>query len=143
MAETRQYDREYKVQAVKLAKEIGQAKAAKELEIPKNTMYGWVLDNRLGSLDLGVGSQTPQSAMTLNEELIQLRQQVESVGERKPPFEERKRFFGGSQRFFRCKPSEVSKNERMKFLDLKTEDGALKGCTSPVKTDNRKNSLLW
>jgi len=31
MAENRQYDHEYKVQAVKLAKEIGQAKAAKEL----------------------------------------------------------------------------------------------------------------
>ncbi len=31
MAENRQYDHEYKVEAVKLAKEIGQAKAAKEL----------------------------------------------------------------------------------------------------------------
>ena len=31
MAENRQYDHEYKVQAVRLAKEIGQAKAAKEL----------------------------------------------------------------------------------------------------------------
>jgi len=38
-AENRQYDHEYKVQAVKLAKEIGQAKAAKEQGIPKNTMY--------------------------------------------------------------------------------------------------------
>lgn len=35
MAENRQYGREYKVQAVKLAKEIGQANAAKELGIPK------------------------------------------------------------------------------------------------------------
>ena len=69
-------DHEYKVQAVKLAKEIGQAKAAKELGVPKNTMYGWVRANRLGNLDLGAGSQTPQSAMTLNEELILLRQQV-------------------------------------------------------------------
>ncbi|MEH2941893.1 hypothetical protein VSQ32_03240 [Lachnospiraceae bacterium KK002] len=34
MAENRQYDHEYKVQAVKLAKEIGQAKAAKELGVP-------------------------------------------------------------------------------------------------------------
>lgn len=40
MAENRQCDREYKVQAVKLAKAIGQAKAAKELGIPKNTVYG-------------------------------------------------------------------------------------------------------
>ena len=76
MTENRQYDHEYKVQAVKPAKETGQAKAAKELGVPKNTMYGWVRANRLGSLDLGAGSQTPQSAMTLNEELLKLRQQV-------------------------------------------------------------------
>ena len=30
----KQYDMEYKIQAVKLAKEIGSAKAAKELGIP-------------------------------------------------------------------------------------------------------------
>ena len=65
MAENRQYDHEYKVQAVKLAKEIGQAKAVKELGISKNTMYGWVRANRLGCLDLEAGSQTPQSAMCL------------------------------------------------------------------------------
>lgn len=39
MAGNRQYDHEYKVQAVKLAKEIGQAKAAKELGVPRNTQY--------------------------------------------------------------------------------------------------------
>lgn len=47
--------------------------------MPKNTMYSWVEANRLGNLDLGAGSQTPQSAMTLNEELIQLRVQVKEV----------------------------------------------------------------
>ena len=64
---------------MKLAKEIGQAKAAKELGVPKNTMYGWVWANRLGNLDLGAGSQTPQSAMTLNEELLKLRRQVKEL----------------------------------------------------------------
>lgn len=52
MAENRQYDHEYKVQAVKFAKEIGQAKAAKELEVPKNTMYSRIRANRLGNLAL-------------------------------------------------------------------------------------------
>ncbi len=42
MAENRQYDHEYKVQAVKPAKETGQAEAAGELGSPKNTMYGWM-----------------------------------------------------------------------------------------------------
>ena len=76
MATNRQYDQEYNIQAVKLAKEIGQAKAARELGVPKNTLYTWIRANRLGNLDLGVGSQTPKSAMTLNEELITLRKQV-------------------------------------------------------------------
>ena len=35
----RNYDMEYKIQAVKLAKEIGGAKAAAELGIPENTLY--------------------------------------------------------------------------------------------------------
>ena len=76
MAESKSYDQEYKVQAVKLAKEIGQAKAAVELGVPKNTLYGWVRASRSGELDLGAGTQTPESAMTLNEELIRLRQQI-------------------------------------------------------------------
>ena len=40
-AKQRKYDMEYKIQAVKLAKEIGGAKAAAELRIPENTMYAW------------------------------------------------------------------------------------------------------
>ena len=53
MAAKRQYDHEFKVQAIKLAQEIGQAKAAKELGISKNTMYTWTRAHRLGYLDLG------------------------------------------------------------------------------------------
>ena len=39
-------------------------------------MYGWVRANRLDSPDLGADSQTPQSALSLNKELIRLRQLV-------------------------------------------------------------------
>ena len=38
----RKYDHEYKVQAVKLAKEIGGAKAAKELGVPEGTVHTWL-----------------------------------------------------------------------------------------------------
>ena len=40
MSKNRQYDNDFKVQAVKLAKEIGTEKAAKELNVPSNTLYG-------------------------------------------------------------------------------------------------------
>ena len=43
MSKKREYDEEYKVQAVKLAKNLGSAKAAaEELQIPVNTLYGWI-----------------------------------------------------------------------------------------------------
>ena len=49
----RKYDHEYKVQAVKLAKEIGGAKAAKELGIPEGTIHTWLKAVRAGKLDMG------------------------------------------------------------------------------------------
>ena len=91
MVGNRQYDHEYKVQAVKLAKEIGQAKTAKELGVPGNTLYGWVHANRLDNLDLGAGSQNPQSAMTLNEELFKAPSTGKGIGEGNQTFKERKR----------------------------------------------------
>ena len=51
--------KEYKVQAVKLAKEIGAGKAAKELGIPVDTLYGWQKAVREGRLDAGPGSWEP------------------------------------------------------------------------------------
>ena len=39
-------------------------------------MYGRVRAGRPGNLGPGAGSQTPQSAMTLNEELLKLRRQI-------------------------------------------------------------------
>ena len=64
----RKYDMDFKIQAVKLAKEIGGAKAAVESGIPENTMYAWTKAAREGRLDAGPGSHTPQTAMSLAEE---------------------------------------------------------------------------
>ena len=65
----RSYDHEFRVQAVKLAKEIGATKAAKELGIPANTLHGWIRSVRMGKLDVGEGTHKPQEALTLNQEL--------------------------------------------------------------------------
>jgi transposase len=100
VATNRQYDQEYKIQAVKLAKEIGQAKAARELGIPKNTLYTWIRANRLGNLDLGAGSQTPKSAMTLNEELITLRKQVKDQDKEIRRLKEENEFLEEASAFF-------------------------------------------
>ena len=51
MSENKQYENEYKVQAVKLAKKIGAVNAANELQIPVNTLYGWIRKARLPARD--------------------------------------------------------------------------------------------
>lgn len=67
---------EYKIQDVKLAKELGGVKAASKLGIPENTMYAWTKAAREGRLDVSPGLHTPQTAMSLAEELSLLRGQV-------------------------------------------------------------------
>ena len=62
MSENKQYENEYKVQAVKLAKKIGAVKAANELQIPVNTLYGWIRKVKIGSLDIGCGERSPEES---------------------------------------------------------------------------------
>ena len=56
----KKYEKEYKVQAVKLAKEIGAGKAAKELGIPVDTLYGGKKAIWEGRLEAGLGSRPPR-----------------------------------------------------------------------------------
>ena len=101
----RKYDMEFKIQAVKLAKEIGGAKAAAELGIPENTMYAWTKTAREGRLDAGPGSHTPRISMSLAEELSVLRRQVREqekeirrLKEENEFLEEASAFFAASRR---------------------------------------------
>ncbi len=100
MGQQRTYDKEYKVQAVKLAREIGSAKAAKELGIPTNTMYGWMRAQREGRIDLGSGTQTPQRAMSLAEEVTILRQQVKNLNKEVRRLKEENEFLEEASAFF-------------------------------------------
>ena len=111
MGENRRYDHEYKVQAVKLAKEIGQAKAARELGIPKNTLYGWMRARRQGKLDLGAGTQTPESAMTLNEELIRLRQKLKEQEKENRRLTKENEFLEEASAFFAASRLKLAKTK--------------------------------
>ncbi len=96
----RTYDKEYKVQAVKLALEIGIAKSARELNIPVNTLYTWMRNYRMGRLDLGPGSQPPQRAMTLSEEVQLLRDQVKEQNKEIRRLREENEFLEEASAFF-------------------------------------------
>ena len=99
----RTYDNEYKAQAVKLAQEIGGDKAAKELGIPNGTIYCWIKAFKEGRLSAAVASHTPNNALSLNDELIELRkrvkeQEIRRLKEENEFLEEASAFFAASRR---------------------------------------------
>lgn len=66
MAQKR-YNQDYKIQAVKLAKEIGINKGAKEIGVAPSTVSGWVKASKEGMLTLGIGSQSPENVLTMQD----------------------------------------------------------------------------
>lgn len=100
MGQNRQYDQGYKVQAVKLAKEIGVQKAAMDLGIPYNTLYGWYQAARKGYLDAGAGFRTPEDSMSLAEEVVMLRQKVKSLTKEVKELTEINEILGEASAFF-------------------------------------------
>ncbi|MDR0295014.1 MAG: transposase [Prevotellaceae bacterium] len=60
----RSYTAEYRVNAVKLAKEMGGSAAARELKIPADTLYMWI--SRAKSGDLPLHETPPEAKNVLN-----------------------------------------------------------------------------
>lgn len=104
------YDKEFKVQAVKLGREIGYGKAAVELGIPKDTLYGWNKAAKEGRLDLGPGTHTPQTAMNLTEEIQMLRQENKKLTKEIRRLKEENEFLEEASAFFAASRRKSAKN---------------------------------
>ena len=100
MGKRKVYNKEYKVQAVKLGREVGFSKAADELGISLDTLYGWNKAAKEARLDMGHGSQTPESAMSLSEEVRQLRQQTRQMAKEIARLKEENEFLAEASAFF-------------------------------------------
>ena len=100
MAAKKTYDTEYKVQAVKLGREIGFSKAARELNVNADTLYGWDRAAKDVKLDLGPGSQTPESAISLTEEIQMLRKQNRELAKENNRLKEENEFLAEASAFF-------------------------------------------
>ena len=98
MGKARQYDTQYKVQAVKLTHDIGSKRAAQELGIPLNTLYGWMRAEKDGRLDCG--ARAPGSALTLSEEITMLRKQVRDQEKEIKRLKETNEFLEEASAFF-------------------------------------------
>lgn len=110
MAGKKTYDKEYKVQAVKLGREIGFSKAAKELGISADTLYGWNKAAKEARLDMGPGTQTPESAMSLTEEVNQLRKQVKQMAKENARLKEENEFLAEASAFFAASRRKSARN---------------------------------
>ena len=106
----RKYDKEYKVESVKLAQEIGVDKAAAELGVPKGTLSGWQKAVREGRLDAGPGSHTPETAMSLAEEVTVLRKQVKAQEREIRRLKEENEFLAEASAFFAASRRRSAKN---------------------------------
>lgn len=100
MAQKKVYDEEFKIQAVKLGREIGFSKAAKELGINTDTLYGWNKRAKEARLDQGPGNQTPNTAMSLTEEVQKLRQQNRDLAKQHARLKEENEFLAEASAFF-------------------------------------------
>ena len=106
----RKYEKEYKAEAVKLAKEIGAGQAAKELGVPVDTLYGWQKAVREGRLDAGPGSRTPETALSLAEELAVLRKQVKELEKANRRLKEENEFLAEASAFFAASRRKSARN---------------------------------
>ncbi len=107
------YDNEFKAQAVKLAQEIGGHKAANELGIPKGTkgtMYTWIKAFKEGRLSANEAVHTPKNALSLNDELIELRKRVKEQDKEIRRLKEENEFLEEASAFFAASRRKSAKN---------------------------------
>ena len=100
MLMNRQYDKDFKVQAVKLAKKIGSKGASQELDVPVNTLYGWIKSANKGMLDIGLGERRPEDALNIAEENQQLKKQIKAMEKEIKRINEMNEFLEDAAAFF-------------------------------------------
>lgn len=100
MAVAKQYDEEFKKQAIKLAKEIGNKAAADELGIPKGTLGTWLHKARQGEIDNGNGTRTPEESLNIAQQLQAANKKIKEQEKRIRELEELNEFLEEASAFF-------------------------------------------
>ncbi len=100
MGTVRQYDEEFKKQAVKLAMEVGNKTAAEELEIPKGTLGTWLKKARAGEIDIGSGTRTPDESLNLAQQLQAANKRIKELEKANRELEELNEFLEEASAFF-------------------------------------------
>ena len=109
MRQAKQYDREYKEEALKLVEEKGCKNASEELGISYNTLYGWVKEARKGNLHLEKRSDSNISK--LEEELQQLRRTNKELAKENKRLQEENEFLAEATAFFAASRQKSAKKK--------------------------------
>lgn len=105
----KQYTKDYKTEAVKLVKEIGNTKASIELGVPKSTLSQWVTQAEVGNIDTGAGTQTPGSAMTQALEIQRLRAENKALAKDIARLKKENEFLEEASAFFAASRQRLAK----------------------------------
>lgn len=100
MGTGKQYDEEFKKQAVKLAKEIGNKAAADELGIPKGTLRTWLSKSRAGKIDTGTGTRYPEESLNPAQQLQAANKRIKELEKKNRELEELNEFLEEASAFF-------------------------------------------
>ena len=110
MGQSKQYAREYKEEALKLAEEKGCKNASEELGISYHTLYDWIKQARKGNLHLE--NRSDSNVSKLEEELQQLRRANKELAKENKRLQEENNFQAKRRHFRevrrRCRPIGVS-----------------------------------
>ena len=91
------YEKEFKEQAVKMAAEVGAAKAARDLGIPSNTLYTWISKAKAHGQRAHVGSGNRRQS-TINDETAQLNKRIKELEKANQILKDALSFFVVSQK---------------------------------------------
>jgi len=112
MSEKREYEKEYKVQAVKLAKKNRINKSRRRsCKIPVNTLYGWIRKAKMGELDIGCGERSPEESLNIAEENQQLKKQIKALEKENKRLHEMNEFLEDAAAFFAASRQKSGKNK--------------------------------
>lgn len=107
---SRSYTKEYKLEAVKLARKLkDNKKVASELGIPESTLSTWLKRAELGDIDTGAGTQTPRTALTQANEIHNLKTEIKRIEKENSRLREINEFLEEASAFFAASRQKLAK----------------------------------
>ena len=90
-------------------------------------MYTWIKAFKEGRLSANEAVHTPKNALSLNDELIELRKRVKEQDKEIRRLKEENEFLEEASAFSQPAVGSQQKKQRLMFIAIKTDDGRIKG----------------